>query len=287
MSVEDVWRAQRQWSALALDARDSLRRWRTVNLGLILVGAVAGALAAQDDWFAEAATLALGAFSAAALAVAGVVQARLLSAERVRRRLSTRAAAEALRGAVFRYLSAVPSLSAPDRAAELAAASAEVSRLAGAHAGLVVGVPPDDRPVPGVDGIVDYVRERARGQRDWHERRTVEHRNRARQWRAAELAATAGAACLAAVGGALHGPDLSAWVAVATTAAAAFGAHLATEQHDRIAESYARTVQSLDALLADFDPVRETPEEAARFVANVESVLADQNDSWVSIFAVQ
>ncbi len=286
MNVHEIWRTQRQWSGVATRLSDSLNTWRVANLGLILFGAVTGALAAQQAWFARPVTVALGAASAGALALAGVIQTRFLSAERVQRRLSARAAAEALKGAVFRYLADVPSPSSSDRSSELATAATEVSQLAGAHAGLIMGAPVDDRALPQVRGIAEYVRGRAEEQRTWHATRMTDHQRRSRRWRGAELAATAAAAVIATVGAALHGPDLSAWVAVATTAAAAFAAHLASQQHDRVAESYARTVQRLNTLLANFDPTRGSPEQAAKFVANVESVLADQNDSWVSIFTV-
>lgn len=287
MNVDEVWRTYRQWAGVTSRADESLGRWRMVNLALILFGATAGALAAQQGWLDKPVTAILGAVGAGALALAGVVQARFLSPAHVQRRVLARAVAEALKGAVFRYLADVPPTSGPDRQSELDATRAQVSRLAGDQAGLAVGTPVDEKPLPRVDGIVDYVEKRAREQRVWHERRTAGHRERARKWRGAELVATAVAAVLAAVGGVLHGPDLSAWVAVATTAVAAIGAHLATQQNDRVAESYARTVQSLDDLIGGFDGARATPEEAARFVANVESVLADQNESWVSIFTLQ
>jgi hypothetical protein len=287
MNVDDVWRTYRQWAGVTSRAAESLERWRKLNLGLILFGAAAGALAAHYDRFDRTVTTTLGAVSAAALALAGVVQARRLSPAHVQHRLVSRAVAEALKGATFRYLADVPPSSGPDRQSELEAARAQVLRLAGNQAGLAVGAPVDEKPLPRVGGIVDYVENRAREQKAWHEERTTQHRERARKWGRAELVATATAAVVAAVGGALHGPDLSAWVAVATTAAAAIGAHHATQQSDRVAESYARTVQSLEHLIGGFDAARATRKEAARFVANVESVLADQNESWVSIFAFQ
>ncbi len=287
MKLDGVWRAHRQWAVFASHARDSLDRWRAINLSLILLGAVAGALAAQPAWFSSTATTVLGAVSGGVLAVAGVVQLRVLTPESVQRRVLARATSEALEGVAFRYLANVPSTSGRDRDSELTSAVTEVARLAGDRAVLIVGIEPDDRALPQVDGIGDYVRERAVGQRDWHEHRTADHQLRGRRWRAAEFAATAAAAVLAAVGGAWHGPNLSAWVAVTTTAAAAFAAHLASQQHDRIAASYARTVVSLNSLLDDFDPVQASVEQASRFVADVESVLAQQNDSWVSLFTAK
>ena len=126
---------------------------------------------------------------------------------------------------------------------------------------------------------------RAQDQADWHARRISHHERLGRLWRNVELLATASAAVLAAVGGVLHGPDLSAWVAVATTAGAAVAAHIASEQHDRIAAGYASTTEELQRLIRDFRRAGQTPEADARFVAAVERVLAAQNQSWSSLIS--
>jgi hypothetical protein len=215
--VEDAWRRHRRWSRVADETSRSLERWRTRNLTLIVVGAVLGALAAQAGRFSAGATTAFGAVGAAALALAGVVQSRMLGADRLRTWVEARAASESLKSAVYQYL-------------------ARVAPFAGADRG-------------------------------------------------AELAATGAAAVLAAVGGALHGPDLSAWVAVATTVGAAVAAHLASAQHDRIASSYAATADELERLLAAFDSGSATGEAAAEFVADTERVLAGQNQGWASLIS--
>lgn len=284
MRVEDVWRAQRQWSAVASGAASSLSRWRLANLSLLLLGSVLAALAAQQAWFQPVVTGTLGAMSAAALALAGVVQVSFLNAARMRERLMARSVSEGLKGLVFQYLAGVAPFASGDGETRLAVSVGEIDSLAGDRRGLVVGVQGDGAPLPEVRGIADYVRERAAAQRQWHENRTAQHRSLARRWRAAELAATAAAAVLAAVGDALSGFDLSSWVAVATTAAAAFAAHLASQQHDRVAESYARTVLLLDAVTRDFKPTSATPQQASQYVASVERILAAQNDAWVSLF---
>ncbi len=282
MKVDEVWQIHRQWAVVARAQGRSLRRWRLVNLGLILTGSILGALAANQDWLSRSAALVVGATSAAVLAVAGIVQSRLLTADRTADRVAARAAAEAYKGIVYRYLAADPT--EPRRAEELSRGVAQIEKLTADRSVLVVGVQPDGQGLPDVGGIADYARDRTDGQRRWHADGTVRHRRLAQRWRAAELVATVVAAVLAAVGGALHGPNLSAWVAVATTAAAAFAAYLASQQHDRISQGYARTALSLQSLLRDFDPATAAPDEAVRFVASTETVLADQNDAWTSLY---
>jgi hypothetical protein len=148
-------------------------------------------------------TVVLGAVGTAALAAAGIIQARLLTADRIRARVGTRAASEALKGIVYQYLARVEPFSGSDRNANPADKVSEVERLAADHASLVAGAAPDARAVPHVNGVADYLRKRAEDQRNWHEQRTAKHKAQARYWRTAELIATGAAAVLAAVGGCL------------------------------------------------------------------------------------
>ncbi|MDQ3274936.1 MAG: DUF4231 domain-containing protein [Actinomycetota bacterium] len=287
MSVESAWECQRRWSGLADVKAARLALWRRVNLALVVVGAVCGALVTQDQWLGRAATVVLGIVGAVALAGAAFVQSTYLNADRVRDRVTARAASEATKSAVYQYLVGVPPYADPGRDSVLDTAMEEVEQKAGSLAGAVLLVTPEPRAVPAVSGIANYVTLRAQEQRAYHFDKVAVHLRLGSRWRAAELTATLTAAVLSAVGGALEGTDVSAWVGVATTIAAALAAHLASVQHARIAASYGITVADLDRLLGRFDAATATNAEAADFVAGVEAVLAGQNDSWVTTLAPQ
>jgi hypothetical protein len=149
-------------------------------------------------------------------------------------------------------------------------------------AGSVLLVEVEPEPVPAVASVADYIELRAMPQRAFHFDKIAVHERVGGRWRAAELLATLSAALLSAVGGALPGTDVSAWVGVATTIAAALAAHLAGTQHARIAARYGVTVAEIDRIMGRFDPATATGAEAAEFVAGVEGVLAAQNDTWIS-----
>jgi hypothetical protein len=283
--VEEAWQRHRRWSSVANRTRRSLDRWRYRNLALIIIGAVFGALAAQAGWFSAGMTGALGAAGAAALALAGLVQSQLLSADRVRTWRESRAASESLKAVVYQYLAGVAPFNGPDRDGQLAATVDAVQDRARSHLQRAMAAEPDTQPVPAISGIADYVTARAEEQANWHADRVRTHERLARRWRGAELAATGSAAVLAAAGGVLHGPDLSAWVAVATTIGAALAAHVAGAQHDRIAAAYASTADELQRMLGRFDQGSASASDAARFVADVERVLATQNQSWASLIS--
>lgn len=284
MAVEDVWRCYRQWSAVARTRSAQLSRVRSVNLGLLLVGAVAGALAAQGQWLGRPATLTLGALGAAALALAAVLQGHVLTKAKVDQRLKTRSAAESFKALAYLYLAQAPPFAGTERDKVLDAKHAELDERAADVRPLVAGIEPDDMPLPNTRTAEEYLSGRAKDQLAWHDRSAARARARADAWRNASIAATGAAAVVGAVGGALHGPDLSAWVAVFATAATAFSAHLASEQYDRIASSYARTAASLEGLIRRFEASERTPEQARTLVSRVEKILAQQNDAWVELF---
>jgi hypothetical protein len=265
----------------------SLAAWRRRNLALVAVGAVCGALATQQQGLPQTVTTVLGLLGAVVLALAALVQGTRLNAQRVRDRITARAASETTKSAVYQYLAGVPPYDGPNRDEALDSALADITQKADGLAGEVILATPTPRPLPSISGVADYVTQRAREQRSFHADRIAHHQRLERRWRDAETAATVVAAVLSAIGGALSSSGLSAWVGVATTVAAALAAHLASVQHGRIAASYGITVDDLDRLLDRFDAAAASAANTAEFVTRVEAILAKQNDSWVVMLAPQ
>ena len=77
---------------------------------------------------------------------------------------------------------------------------------------------------------------------------------------------------------------LAIWIGVATTVGAAFAAHLSATQRDRIAAGYAATVDRLDLLIERL-PADPDTATRAQFVADVESTLAAQNETWLGLLS--
>lgn len=275
MTVEDVWRRQRQWSGLANARTAALRRWRRTNLTLVIVGALLGALAAQQ-WLPRAAQPVAGVAGGILLALAAIIQGQCIGPPQVKERVTARSAAETLRGAVHRHRSGVEV-----GTAALTAARDLVADKGEALAAQVRERPEDAAGLP-APGIRAYVDDRARAQLEFHSRSAARHATLEQRWRLAQIVATAVAALLSAIGGTAPGTDLSAWVGVATTVAGAVAAHLASEQHGRIAARYASTADQLEQLVGGFDPAAADQAAAAAFVDAVEAVLDRQNSTWVS-----
>lgn len=283
MQVEEAWRRHRQWSALARRRLIGLIRLRRLNVGLVLLGAVLGAVAAQNGLLTPIWTRVVAAVGAAALATAAFIQGGWLTAERVQERVAARAASESLKAVVYQRLSAVGPFAGSAGESRLDDVVDEVARHAANLSAAYNTVEPDTKPMPQFSGLVGYVEERAKDQQNYHKRAAGKRLLLEKRWRAAEVSATLIAALLSAVGGALGGAILSVWVGVATTVASALAAHIASEQHARIAAGYAQTADKLDRLLRRFDPAHSDEKTAATFVADIEQVLNAQNDSWATL----
>ena len=279
-----VWRRHRQWSIAANAARARLDRWRLCNLALLGLGAVTGALAAQTWWTPGVAT-GFAIAAAIVLALAGLLQANALNGDQTARWTLARAASEALKAETYRFLMRVAPYAGADRAQVLQAQLDVVQTRAKALVIDQQDVRSDDRPLPTLRTVEEYVVARARGQATWHRDKSVVHARQARDLRVWQLLATVVGVVLAAVTGFVPSWRLSTWTAAATTIAAAFGAHLAATQHQSIAAAYAATADQLERLIALFDPPTATSEQQAEFVAEVERVLAAQNEGWTDLLS--
>src|SRR4051794_3858238 len=173
-ALELVWRRHRQWSVAADAARARLDQWRLWNLLLLVLGALAGALAAQT-WLTSAVARAFALLAAVALALAGWLQANALNDKHTLRWTQARAASEALKAEVYRYLIGVAPYSGADRAqilqAQLAVVQARVPQQLLVEQQLA---PSEDRPLPSVQTFDDYVTERAQNQMSWHRNKIAE-----------------------------------------------------------------------------------------------------------------
>jgi hypothetical protein len=282
--LELAWRRHRQWSLAAQGARTRLDRWRWWNLALLVLGAVAGAVAAQPDLPAGVAT-GFAIAAAVLLAVAGFIQANALNNDQTARWTKARAASEALQAEVYRYLAGVAPYDGADRADVLESQQAEIRRRTEDLLVDQQSTQSDGRPLPVLHDIGTYVTDRALGQAEWHRRKTGEHVRKARTLRICQIAATAAGVVLSALAGFVPSWHLTTWTAALATVAAAFGTQLAATQHQRIAAGYALTADQLDGLIAGFDPESAPEPRQAQFVAEVERVLANQNDGWTDLLS--
>lgn len=278
-AVEQAWARHRRWSVAAGAAQKRIAVRRRANLVLLVTGALAGAVAVV--WGPPSPVAPVASIVAAlALSAAGIIQARFLAPAEVARWSRARAASEAVKAEVYRFLVGVAPYDGDERDDRLNEKVDTLGALAGDQLADLPNTP-DEIALPPIGGLADYREKRARHQAGWHRGRIDQHLRSASRLRAAELAATAVGAVLAAIGAALK-VELAAWTTAAAAIAAAVAAHAAAARHDRIAASYAATADQLERLLERLPPGPDAA-RAAQFVVAVERVLAEQNEGWTSL----
>lgn len=289
--LQRVWQTQQQFSAIASNLGRRLRQARLLNLGLLVAGALLGAISTLS-WLAGSPSQWLSGAAAVALAIAGFIQAHALKKDQTESWIAARATSESLKADVFRFLARVQPYTGADRLELLNHALTKVREQ---QASLLAGHPSPStgsRPAPRVDDFTTYVSVRAQKQADWHRTRSRAYGRRSRRLRGLQLVVTLIGAVLtgiAAVQPTLAPPalTLSSWTAAATTIAAALGAHLAARQYRRLAITFGNTALRLDDAIAAAGTASRSPEGQARFIDQVEGILAAQNGGWPETLRAQ
>ena len=274
-----IWRAQQEFSTVASSLGRGIRRARLLNLVLLVTGATLGATSALS-WLTGSPSRVLSLIAALALATAGFIQAYALKKDQTETWIAARVTSESLKADVFRFLVRVAPYTGTDRVELLNQALAEVhekqSILQADHGNPTAA----DRQLPRVHDFTTYVSVRAQKQADWHRTRARAYGRTNRQLRRLQLLVTFIGMLLTGIATVQPMPVLSSWTAAATTIAAALGAHLAGRQYRRLAITFGNTALRLEEVITTAGTVARSPEGQARFVDQVEGILAAQNGSW-------
>ena len=281
-----IWRAQQEFSAMASNLGQRLRRFRLLNLILLVAGAILGATSALS-WLAGSPSRVLSVIAAVALGIAGLIQTGALGKDQTETWIEARTTSESLKADVFRFLAGAPPYAGADRVELLNRALAVVHKKRSTLRADHRTPPTVGGPLPPVDGFSSYVSERAQAQADWHRSRAQTYGLRNRQLRMLQLLATFIGVALTSIATVQPTPMLSAWTAAATTIAAALGAHLAGRQYRRLAITFDTTALLLDDVIATAGTAAQSPDGQTRFIDQVEGILAAQNGSWPETLRAQ
>jgi hypothetical protein len=293
--VRSAWINQARWSKTANALKAALGRWRLIAAIGGVVGALLATLSAAlpagdsslDGWRAGLALL-----GAAVLAVVAVILRTRASHERIQAWVRARAASEALKEEIYRYLVGGTPYG-PDRPAALFAKrqDEQMARFAGLNLEVAAVSAPteiDRRPL-GPLTVDDYIEQRVNGQIDrYYTPKATENARMAKRLRDLEfvlLVVAAGLGAVAAGTASVEGLSaLGSWVAVVTTAGAAVTAHLAAGRYDHQAIAYQGTAFRLTALRNGFlaDPTAGDPTRISKFVDDVENAISSENEAWLA-----
>jgi len=291
--AESAWHDQAVWSEAANQLGTDLSQWRFRAAVAGVVGAVCETLAGSLANVA-AAPLWLGAgvalLGAVILALVPYIAKTRVSKDQARQWVRARAASEALKSEIYRFLVGAPPYGENHDANQFNTKREEIlKRVTDLNEKAAQVDPPHrDRPLSlTYDG---YLKERLDGQIDgYYLPQGRANALKSRQIHQLEF----GLGVLAVIMGALvsAGPavglpwlaGLGGWVAVVTTASAAVTAHLASARYDQNAITYFGTANQLRLRRDNWnaDALRMQPDHFQKFADDVESIIAAQNTAWL------
>jgi hypothetical protein len=292
-SLRSAWDQQAVWSATASRLKRRIERARSWILGLVIAGAVletlAGQLAGAGGTSLAASRMAAAA-GAIAIALAGALQARSRSAQNVTRWTRARSASEALKEQVFRYLTCTGAYQAPEPEAALREAVNDIIDKVRDLEALAATVQVPSREPPVALDLDSYVNARVEEQIDGYYRpRAKELAARRDTWRRAQTTLLFIGAALSALVAFLPNAGLANWVAVLTTVAGAFAAHIEAARYDYLVVGYRSTARRLEALRDEWRDALSrrslSPDERTDFVNRCEEAISVENQAWMAEWA--
>ncbi len=291
-TLRDAWAHQASWSAAASAAKQRLERARTAVVFCTVVAAVLETLAAQlsgDDELDTVVRLLAGT-GAVLLALASFLQLRAASKDQVSAWVRARSVSEALKEAVYRYLSGSGPYRQPDAAAVLRETCLRIMDQNRDLQSLLATTVVAAREPPAVVDLAGYVQIRVEAQIDrYYLPRARELARRGQRWRQAQMLTLLAGAALSALLPYLASAGVTAWVAVITTVAGSLGAHIEASRFEQLAIGYQATASRLQALRAEWiDSLSKTTPsdaDADTFIDRCEDAISVENQAWMAEWA--
>jgi len=279
-TIDYAWGLAEAWSVTSGAIKKTLVRARAATLLLLVGGATAGAFSASTG------TEQLAVVAALALAFAGMLETFVITPARSRDWTASRMASERLKAAVWLCRTGVgPYAVAADlRPDILAHAIDEIETQAALE--VARAMDPVPQPLPGAEttSLPDLYRiERAEDQRKYHRKAGgIEERSGDRLRIAVMVFSATGAVLvsLSSVDWFVGGGSLAAIVAALSAATAAITTYSSSARHHEIAVAYANTANRIELATHRFQKKDDSEAALPDYVAEVEQILAKQNDTW-------
>lgn len=273
--VDQIWREQSQWSALADRMKRGIENARAMALVLIIVVAVLGTGSAALSGADALSGRILAAGAALGAALVPILRPRFGSAA-IRDWTRARSVSEALKSDVYRWL-------AQPQVTELSDLQARLDTLHDDTTDLrerLDGVEAQPRPLPAVNDPSTYVTVRVLGQiESFYRPRARQLKKRLDRFDRAALGLAFIGALLGAAA-AVFGTGIAAWIAVVTTIGTALSAHVAATRYRFQRLEYLRTAGRLSQLGDHVD--LSSTEAATALIHAAEEAITAENQAWMA-----
>jgi hypothetical protein len=278
-ALHDAWQEQGRWSLAASRLKAKLDRARAVALGLTVTGGILGALAVQFETISDSMSRSLAVLAGVAMACVPFVQ-RATTTAAISKWTRVRSVSEGLKTEVYGYLAGSSRYRVADRDRELRARTRAIVSNAPDIRSEAATVEIDELPIPEITDVDSYVAKRLDPQIDGYYRpNAAKYQRRLLDLRRAGLATGLVGALLGVAAGAGGVARASIWVPVATTLAAAVGAHIAAGRYERMIIEYLRTADQLTYLR---DGWRDEQLTESEFIDACEDVISVENQAWMA-----
>jgi hypothetical protein len=283
--VNGAWSMYRQCAATSSFHKSQLEMFTRTSLWLGILGAAIGTVA---HYVSPSPTLitskVLGVSAAVLVALAGLAATQAASGGRDKARIRCRAAAEALKSAVYLFSASVPPFDGQNRAVVL---GERVEKTLKDLAGIELRPGKMDREPPGLLTVADYITQRVDDQIRYYTHSAEKLQRKADYWRYCLMAAAALGAALGAVSATF---SLAPWVALLATLTASVTAYVKNQRYESVVGLYQATATRLQLLKDQWlDSGRGETDKADRdsFVRRCEETLALENGAWVAQWSEQ
>jgi len=283
--VNGAWSMYRQCAATSAYHKSQLEMFTRISLWLGILGATIGTVA---HYVAPSPTLVtskvLGVSAAMVVALAGLAATQAAAGGRDKTRIRCRAAAEALKSAVYLYSASVPPFDGQNRAVVL---GERVEKTLKDLAGIELRPGKMDRDPPRALVVADYITQRVDDQIRYYTQSAESLQSKADYWRYCLMAAAALSAALGAVSATF---SLAPWVALLATLTTSVTAYVKNQRYQSIVGLYEATATRLQLLKDQWlDSGRGDTDKADRdsFVRRCEETMALENGAWVAQWSEQ
>ena len=293
-SVEErTWGEYRVWAKTARALKNRVTRIRRWILSLILACAILGALAVQASAvpdYKEIVGPVVGVIAGLLLTIAGILARQLDLRKKNEDQVRARSAGEALKSAVFLYVTGAPPYDQKNASETLHENTETV--LSNVDDVRNEEVTREDRKarLPASPMSVDgYVQKRVQEQIDWYRESQAKNRRAAQRGQLAALCfAIVGAvlAALASLSSKISFLSLiSGWIPVVAAISAAVAAYFYSERYEYLETTYRTTARRLSRLVSRRASNLTIPPDSSAelaFVVECENAISVENQSWMA-----
>lgn len=285
-TLEFVWSQYRAWDATSSKLKKELTRWRIAVFSLTALGAftaILGQNAAILDW--ENMSKGLGWLSAAAVGIAGYASSKILTADKEKKWIQARSAAETCKSEAYKYILKVPPYSTKEDDITLFNKLENLTRTLYNIPLTTITKEEEVKDIPSSNySFRQYLSERIHDQaRNYYRIKADRYRTlvkRGNNW--GIILAIAGflLGSLSASGETNH---FSAWVAFISTLSASLASFISANRYQYLAMSFQLMYNQLMILWAKGSRIAADDMETQKsFVINAEGILSRENEAWIA-----